>query len=396
MFTYQGKQYVKPTPEEKAAQAAQAAKVASDAARESKVKDTQAIQAVTPFTLKPGEQRFGVLSAAAPAGQPTAGTQGIPPFLAAEPGAGQSAPGQPMAPIASVASVPPKPTAPTEWQIRLDAAGGDAAKALKQLQQDKLRQRAAGRAPESSTPIEPLGTGDPASNDILSQTGLSVPAFYALVGENSKLPRDKSSRIRAMAEAQEFSKKRGVDISTLASQYKAYNGVLSSNISRFNNTVIMEQEVLTAIQNLAKVANSKDLGRLNFANVAKVWAGQQVNDNLAQQYAFHLEQLRTDLTQYFAASQGRTGNNLTLDDARKAEGVIRNGISTGSLDGLSEAVKSSTDKLKVVLEGSVDRSRRAVWDLFGVGKNYKNKYESGNPQQAPSPGSRPPLSSFER
>lgn len=232
-------------------------------------------------------------------------------------------------------------------------------------------------ASAANTPIEPLGPGDPAANEILGQTGLSIPAFSVLTGQMGSLPRSGALRSAAMKEAQEFARKRGVDISTLASQYKTYNTVLSGNISRLNNTKIMENELQGTIENLQGVVNQADLGKLKFANVARVWAGQEVNDPLAQQYAMHLSQLRNELTAYYAATQGRTGNNITLEDKREAEGVIKNGVSTGSLQGLSAAVKSSTDKMGTIMQRSVDNAGKAVWDLFGVGKNYKPKAGGG-------------------
>lgn len=211
---------------------------------------------------------------------------------------------------------------------------------------------------------------DPASSDILSQTGLSINAFMVLTGRMSQLSRDRVTRERASQEAQQWARERGVDISTLASQYKTYNDVLSANISRLNNTKIMESELEGTIDNLSSVVTDAGLRRLRLANVVKVWAGQEVNDPLAQQYALHLGQLRNELSAYYAATQGRTGNNITMTDQRDAELVIRNGLSTGSLAGLKAAIQNSTAKMDTVMQGSVQRARKAVWDLFGVGQNY--------------------------
>lgn len=212
---------------------------------------------------------------------------------------------------------------------------------------------------------------DPNSGSILAQTGLSLNGFRVLTGAASQLPRDRFTRNKASAEAQKWANEHGIDISTMPSQYKALNDVLSSNVSRLNQTKIMENELDGTIQNLKQVANEKDLGRLNFANVAKIWAGQNINDPIAQRYAVHLYQLRNELAAYGAATQGRSGNNITLQDTNEAEKTIKNGISSGSLDGLERAVKDSTDKMGTVMQNSVDRARRGVWDLFGVGEHYK-------------------------
>jgi tetratricopeptide (TPR) repeat protein len=227
---------------------------------------------------------------------------------------------------------------------------------------------------------------DPNSRSILAQTGLSYPAFLVLTGQAAKLPRDRASRAKAFNEAQKWANKRDVDVSTFISQYQAYNTALSSNIDRLNRTKIMEAELEGTIENLQDVVKSKDLRRLNFANVARIWAGQEMNDPLAQQYAMHLYQLRNELAAYGAATQGRSGNQITLQDMREAESTIRNGIASGSLSGLASAVKNSTRKMDTVMQRSVDAARKSVWELFGVGENYKPK----------TPGARPPLSAFER
>ncbi|MGH8742669.1 MAG: hypothetical protein ACREUY_00155, partial [Burkholderiales bacterium] len=177
--------------------------------------------------------------------------------------------------------------------------------------------------------------------------------------------------------------------STFASQYAASNTVLQNNIMRLNSTKIMEDELHGTIENLQGVVSQKDLGNLRFANVAKVWAGQEVNDPLAQQYAFHLYQLRNELAAYGAATQGRSGNQITLQDYNEAETAIRNGVSKGSLAGLQQAVTNSTDKMGKVMTRSVDRARKSVWDLFGVGSRYK-PIAGAQDQQRPAAPAAPP------
>ena len=233
---------------------------------------------------------------------------------------------------------------------------------------DNVQQSSGGGA-ASQDPVAAMSV-DASSQNILSQTGLSINAFRLLTGQGSQLPRDQATRNKAAKEAQEWARKNNVDIATLPSQYKTYNDVLSANISRLNNTKIMESELQGTIDNLKSVAKDADLSRLNVANVAKIWAGQQVNDSLAQQYALHLGQLRNELSAYYAATQGRTGNNITERDQRDAELVIKNGLAAGSLTGLRKAIENSTEKMGTVMQGSVDRTRKQVWDLFGVGGNY--------------------------
>jgi hypothetical protein len=227
-----------------------------------------------------------------------------------------------------------------------------------------------------------LAAGEPASEEILGQTGMSLSALLSITGRSAQLPRDSKLRAAAMLEAQKFAKDRGVDVSTLPSQYKAYNDVLASNINRMNRTQIAESEVMGTIGNLQSVVKDQDLSKLRFANVAKIWAGQEVNDPLAQQYATHLQQLRNQLTAYNGATQGRSGNNLTVEDTKEANRMLKDGVSKGSLEGLATAIKNETAKMNTVMGKSVDMAHKQVWDLFGVGGNYKPKFGESAPVPA--------------
>lgn len=229
---------------------------------------------------------------------------------------------------------------------------------------------------------------DPNSQSILAQTGLSLPGFMALTGDSSKLPRDKASRNKAFKEAEEFANKRGVDSATLASQFKAYNETLEKNIMRVNNTKIMEDELVSTLDNLKPVADAVGMGKLRVGNIANQFAKGEFNDPTMQQYAFHLNQLRAELAGYNAALQGRSGSGITQQDYQEAEHIIRDGLDSKAATGLSDAVHSATGKMKTVMERSVDNSRKAIWELFGVGGKYKPQYgksSSGGGKGAPSP-----------
>lgn len=225
-----------------------------------------------------------------------------------------------------------------------------------------------------------LTATDPDSNSILAQTGLSVPGFMVLTGKTSQLPRDRATRAVAFKEAQDFLNKKGVDLSTLQSQYGAYNETLNKNIQRVNQTKIMEDELAGTLDNLRPIANAAGMGSLRIANVAKVFAGQETNDPIVQQYAFQLNQLRSELAAYNGALQGRSGASLTQQDYSEAERVIKNGLSTRAANGLQTAVASATAKMQDVLGRNVDNSRKAIWNLFGVGKNYKSQIPQASPQ----------------
>lgn len=108
-------------------------------------------------------------------------------------------------------------------------------------------------------------------------------------------------------------------------------------------------------------------------NVAKLFAGEQLNDPATLKYAVHLNQLVNELAQYNAAVQGKASPDLAeLEEAKR---VIKNGISAGSLTGFSSALTASVEKMGQTLQGSVDRSNKQVWSLFGVGDNYKTQLE---------------------
>jgi hypothetical protein len=219
----------------------------------------------------------------------------------------------------------------------------------------------------------------PKSGSILSATGISTPVFNYLTGGTATMSRmSAAQRNQIMNQATEFLNKNGIDISTFQSQYKAYNDVLSANIQRANKTKIMESELIGTIDNLKGVVKDADLGSVSAANVAKVLLGEQVNDPLATQYAFHFQQLQNELAGYFAASQGK--NSPDVIDNKDAADAIAKGMATGSLDGLRTSIENSTSKMGSVLQKSVDSSRKDVWDLFGVGDKYQTQFDKDSSQ----------------
>lgn len=244
------------------------------------------------------------------------------------------------------------------------------------LAEDRRNHNLAMGLDNSGQPADISHAIDSNSGSILAQTGLSMPGFLALTGQASKLPRDKMTRTRAFNEAEQFANKNGVDSSTFASQYEAYNDTLKQNIMRNNQTKIMEGELQGTISNLKPVADAAGNGSLRVGNVAKLFAGQEFNDPTVNQYAFNLQQLRTELAAYSAASQGRTGGSINQSDYEEAERVIKNGLSSKGAAGLQTAVEQATGKMSGVLKNSVRASNRAVWDLFGVGNNYDKLHQA--------------------
>lgn len=218
---------------------------------------------------------------------------------------------------------------------------------------------------------------DPTSNSILAQTGLSIPAFGFLTQGTAALTRLSSGeRQKFMKEAEAWANKNGIDISSFKSQYEAYNTALQNNIKRFNNTQIMEGEILGTVENLSSAADAKEFGKLKFTNVAKLLAGEQVNDPITLKYAVHLNQLVSELAGYNAAVQGRTSTDLV--DIEEAKRVIKTGMSSKGLTGFTDAIKSSVTKMGKTLQDSVDRTQGQVWNLFGVKKPSGSQLQSTN------------------
>lgn len=211
---------------------------------------------------------------------------------------------------------------------------------------------------------------DPLSRAITGQTGMSYPTFQVLTGDLSKLPKGKE-RDKALQSAREFANKNNVDPATLAAQYKAYTKTLQSNIERNNQTKIMEDELTGTIANLQPVSDAAGNGNLRIGNVANLFAGKEFNDPMVSQYAFHLNQLRTELAAYSAATQGRTGNNITLQDMNEAQHVIMQGLNSRSAGGLQKAVDAATHKMDTVLQRNIKLTNKAIWGLFGVGDQYE-------------------------
>jgi len=241
--------------------------------------------------------------------------------------------------------------------------------------------RQLGAPAETDTPENVI---DSNSTSILSQTGLNSKVFNYITQGTSALSRMSSAeRSKVMADADRWSKSNGIDTSTLQSQYKATNEVLAKNIARMNSTKIMENEVTGTLDNLGKVADNAELSNLKFANVAKIWAGEEVNDPIAQKYAFHLQQLKNEMAGYFAATQGKASPDVV--DNKDAERAIKDGLNKGSIEALREAVHSSTEKMGSVMQNSVDSSRKAVWDLFGVGDKYKSTSSQASAATSPPP-----------
>jgi hypothetical protein len=231
---------------------------------------------------------------------------------------------------------------------------------------------------------EPIAV-DTNSGAILAQTGLSQNAFLAGTGKLTSLPRDAKTRTKATKEWQDWAIKNGIDSSTFETRYKAYNDALDRSISIMSNTKRVEDELIGTIDNLEKAAKDSGFNSVRLGNVIKKYLKGEVNDAEVMRYAVHLNQLQSDLASYNAVTQGRTSTEIRdIDDAKQ---VLKNGIAGGSFSGMKGALIDSVSKMGITMEKAVDRSSKAVWDLFGVGQNYKRKQGQSptNTQQSSSP-----------
>jgi hypothetical protein len=237
---------------------------------------------------------------------------------------------------------------------------------------------------KATTPApEPLNYKiDPQSTAILGQTGLSQNAFLAATGQMSSLPRDQVTRNAASREWQNYAVAHGIDTATFVPRYQAIAKTLEANTLRNNQAEIAQAELDATLTNLATAADEGSFRSMRWANVAKMFAGQEFNDPAVSKYRFHLEQLRSEFAMYNAALAGQIDSNgnireITQSDMARAEGIIRDGFAQGGLEGFLSALNASREKMQVVLDNSVDIQNKRVWDLFGVGQNYRSKTSGG-------------------
>jgi len=254
----------------------------------------------------------------------------------------------------------------------------------------KVRIAQAGKSEPMSSELD---TPDPESSGITGATGLDPNAFLFITGQGSKLPRDANTRNAAAQEAKTFLNTTGTDLATFQSQYTAYNETLKNNIMRYNQTKIMEGELQGTLENLKPVADAISMGTLRPVNVLKALAGQETLDPEYQQYIFHLQQLKSEVAAYNGALQGRTGNNLNVQDYEEAEKVIKQGLNSKAAGGLETAVQSATEKMGAVLKSNIHTASKAVWELFGVGEQYdrthKNEGNNAPPTRTNDPSQIP-------
>lgn len=227
---------------------------------------------------------------------------------------------------------------------------------------------------DSSDPNSALGVSKQGGS-ILSHTGLSLTAFNYLTQGTGALTRlSAGDRTKIMNETQDWLNTKGIDVSTFKSQYEAYNTALQKNIERANNTKIFAGEVEGSADALISAIDEKDMGNIKAKNIIALEAGKQVNNPTVQKYSFQLKAMANDLAGYFAASRNATSPDDS--DKQDAADVISNGLSKRSVDAFKDSVHVNEQKVNGVVNNAVQSTQKQVWDLFGVGDQYKAPNDS--------------------
>jgi hypothetical protein len=116
------------------------------------------------------------------------------------------------------------------------------------------------------------------------------------------------------------------------------------------------------------------LDNLAAGNKAKLWLQGQLNEPGFADYAFALEAMVADLARYNAASSGRPADQSDMLSARS---VIQRGIAKGGLTGIQDSLARSVTNVSAATDKAVERTRKQLWNLFGVGDKYKAKGTAG-------------------
>lgn len=270
---------------------------------------------------------------------------------------------------------------PESWQAYKEAA--DKAKMQMEINKAVAIKKAEAKIAGEAT-VNDFVTPSGVEGSILSATGLSVPAFSFLTQGTSALTRMPADlRIKYMNEAQNYLNKNGVDLSTFQAQYKAIGQTVNANSLRNNQAEVAESELKATLDNLQTAADDASFGNMKWKNIVKMFAGSEFNDKNVSKYSFHLNQLREEFAMYNAALSGQIDANgnlreITGDDRRVAEEIIKNGFAEGSITGFESALTASRQKMKTVLDNSINAQNKKVWNLFGVGDKYKPMGKTGD------------------
>lgn len=237
-------------------------------------------------------------------------------------------------------------------------------------------------------------TPDPGATGITAAAGISLQAFNYLTQGTASMSRMPAAQRNAiMKEANDWLNKNGIDISTFQSEYTAANNVVAQNVERENNVNTRGGEVTTtadalindinakvAQDPLASVHGDEGMSSLRAANVLDILAGNATNNKFAETYSTQIGLLANDLAGYLAASRGATSPEDS--DKRDAANMIANGMNSGSLGAFRDTIQSNVAKTAGVVSTQKTAAQQQIWDLFGVGDQFKQNISTTDPKDS--------------
>lgn len=225
-------------------------------------------------------------------------------------------------------------------------------------------------SPDGYKVISVTGTGggassqpDPSSNNLSTQINLSKNAINALTGELTG-----RAAVPYMNEAEAWARKNNVNIDTLSASAKAIKETLKATSERNQLGVIQERELMGSIETLRPILDDMNAGKINKANVLKIWGGGQVNDPAAMKAVDQLTRLREELAGYNAIANAKITNghpNPERNELDAADKVITFGLNNGSLKAFGESIASSAQKNREILQKSEEDANDKLFSLFG-------------------------------
>jgi hypothetical protein len=215
----------------------------------------------------------------------------------------------------------------------------------------------------SITSANDLGPPDPTSDNLSKQIGLSEMGIHAATGDlNGR------ASIPYLNELNAWAVKNNKNIDTIKAQAKAINETLKATSERNQLGVIQEREIQGSIETITPILEDMNAGKINKANVLKIWAGGQVNDPAAMKAVDQLTRLKEELAGYNAIANAKITNghpNPEVNETKAANEVITNGLNSGGLRAFGESIASSAQKNREILLKTQDDANAQLFNLFG-------------------------------
>ena len=213
------------------------------------------------------------------------------------------------------------------------------------------------------------GDYDPQTKNMLDHAGLSLPEFMVVIGKTSSLARGRT-RTEAIEKANRWLREKGIDPSTMSTEYENYNNALGFNIRKYNLVRGAESEIYQDIQNIRSVVERMGLSEVQVLDKFKIGFEGQFNDPDVAEYIFYINQIQSNFALLNWASQGGGGQGVTDAIMRDSKAIISAGASQRTLDGLFRGLQRSVRGMANVNREAVNRTRSDVWELFNVKEHY--------------------------